>query len=231
MKTIGMIGGMSWESTQTYYRLINTVVKDTLSGFHSAKCVLYSVDFHDIEACQRSGDWEQLGNLLAEAAQCVEKAGADFIILCTNTMHKVIAPLQAAVSIPFLHIADLTVEVLLASGIQKVALLGTVYTMEEDFYKARLAEKGLEVIIPEKAERDKISDIIYNELCVGMILPESKAYYLQVIDDLYRQGAQGVILGCTEIGLLISEADTQVPLFDTAKIHASEAARYALGAD
>lgn len=229
MQTIGLLGGMSWESTVTYYQIVNQVVKERLGGLHSAKCVLYSVEFDEIERCQSSGDWDRSAEILAQAAQALERAGADFILICTNTMHKVYEPVQAAVSVPILHIADLTLSALQAQGIRRVALLGTRYTMEQDFYKQRLLDGGLEVLIPPAADRQEINRIIFQELCQGTISPTSKATFLRVLEDLAAARAEGAILGCTEIGLLISQGDTALPLFDTTLIHARAAAEIALG--
>lgn len=229
MKTIGLIGGMSWESTQTYYRLINVAIREKLGGLHSARLVLYSVDFHDIEVLQRRGDWQAAGVLLAQAAQSLQAAGADMVVICTNTMHKVAQQVQAAVSIPLLHIADPTAHAIRAAGYQRVALLGTRFTMEQDFYRARLEqEHGLQVIVPEQNERDAVHRIIYEELCLGQIKPESKAAYLDIIRQLQARGAQAVILGCTEISLLVQQADLDLPLFDTTALHATAAADAAL---
>lgn len=229
MKTIGLIGGMSWESTAEYYKIINTYIKNTLGGLHSAKCVLFSVDFDEIETCQVQGDWEKSGRLLGEAARSLESAGADFIILCTNTMHKNAEAIRQAVSIPFLHIAEITAQAILKDGKRRVGLLGTKYTMEEDFYKAQLIQRGLEVIIPEKEERDFINRVIFEELCLGKIKATSKERYLKVVDLFKSQGVEAVILGCTEIGMLIKSEDSSLPFYDTAFIHAEEAAKYALG--
>lgn len=224
MKTIGLIGGMSWESTITYYQVINNAVKQKLGGFHSAKCLLYSVDFDEIEKCQMSGDWEKSGEILARAGENLQKGGADFIVICTNTMHKVARQVQDAVRIPLLHIAEATAEVMKKDGITKTALFGTRFTMEEDFYKDKLKENGIQVIIPDKADRDIINDAIYNELCMGVISQKSKCEFLRIVDQMSKRGAQSVILGCTEIGLLINQADTSVKLYDTALIHAEQAA-------
>ena len=228
MKTIGLIGGMSWESTVSYYQTINTRVKEQLGGLHSAKCALYSVDFQEIEACQKEGRWDDSAKILAEAARSVERAGADFALICTNTMHKVFDQVQAAVSIPLLHIAEATAGVVLKQGLERIGLLGTAYTMEQDFYKAKLQQAGIEVIIPEADERREISRVIYEELCLGIIRKESRDYYVRVVESLSGRGAQGVIMGCTEIGLLLSPEYTDVPLFDTAEIHASSAAQRAM---
>ena len=228
MQTIGLLGGMSWESTVTYYQVVNQAVKERLGGLHSAKCVLYSVDFDEIERCQSSGDWRRSGEILAGAAQALERAGADFLLLCTNTMHKVYDQIQAAVSVPVLHIADVTLEALRAQGLRRVALLGTRYTMEQDFYKRRLAEGGLEVLIPKAADRRELNRVIFEELCRGVISPHSKAYFLRVLEDLKSAGAEGAILGCTEIGLLVGQEDTDLPLFDTTLLHAKAAAERSL---
>ncbi|WP_374518451.1 aspartate/glutamate racemase family protein [Undibacterium squillarum] len=229
MKTIGLIGGMSWESTQTYYRLINVAIREKLGGLHSARLVLYSVDFHDIEVLQRQGDWQAAGVLLAQAAQSLQAAGADMVVICTNTMHKVAEQVQAAVSIPLLHIADPTAQAIRAAGFQRVALLGTRFTMEQDFYRTRLElQHGLQVIVPEQNERDVVHRIIYEELCLGQIKPESKTAYLNIIRQLQTRGAQAVILGCTEISLLVQQTDLDLPLFDTTALHAKAAADAAL---
>lgn len=228
METIGMIGGMSWESSAEYYRLMNEEVKRQLGGLHSAKCILYSVDFQEIEHYQARGDWDQAGQVLGEAAQSLEKARADFIIICTNTMHKVINIIQEKISIPILHIADATAHQITEAGLQKIALLGTKYTMEQDFYKARIAGFGIDVLVPQTEERTEINRIIYEELCLGQIETTSKEYYLQVIEDLVNSGAQGIILGCTEIGLLIKQEDVNVPVFDTTVIHARAAVNKAI---
>ncbi len=224
MKTIGLIGGMSWESTVTYYQVLNNVIKEKLGGLHSAKCLLYSLDFHEIEKCQSTGEWEASAQILSEAALTLEKAGADFIVICTNTMHKVADKVQEAISIPILHIAEVTAQVLKAENITKIALLGTKYTMEQDFYKSKLIEDGIIVLIPDKEDIETVNEIIYNELCVGIISKHSKEVYLNIIDKLTNKGAQGVILGCTEIGLLVQQRDTKTPLFDTTLIHAEKAA-------
>ena len=228
MKTIGLIGGMSWESTVTYYKIINEVIKEKLGGLHSAKCVLYSVDFQEIEECQANGNWEKSGEILGEAAYNLEKAGADFIVICTNTMHKVVNQIKEKISIPILHIAEMTAEKILEKGLKNIALLGTKYTMEQDFYKSKLIEKGINVIIPDKNDIEIINKVIYDELCLGTINSNSKKKFLEIVDKLRSKGAEGIILGCTEIGLLIKNADTDVPLFDTAIIHAEQAAIYSI---
>ncbi|HBF0728414.1 TPA: aspartate/glutamate racemase family protein [Clostridioides difficile] len=214
MKTIGLIGGMSWESTITYYQVINTVIKERLGGLHSSKCILYSVDFQEIEECQSSGNWEKSAKILADAAIKLQEAGADFIVICTNTMHKVSDKIQESIHIPLLHIADVTATVLREKEIKKVALLGTKYTMEQDFYKNVIINNGIEVLIPNEEDRIIVNDTIFNELCLGIISESSKKAFLSIIDKLGKQGAEGVILGCTEIGLLIKQNDTSIPLFD-----------------
>jgi aspartate racemase len=229
MKTIGLIGGMSWESTIPYYRQINEVVKASLGGLHSAKLILYSVDFHEIERLQHGGDWAAAGELLANAACALENAGADFLVICTNTMHKVAPAIELAVSIPLLHIADPTAIAIKRAGHTKIGLLGTRFTMEQDFYKQRLRENhGLVVLIPNQEDRDIIHRIIYDELCQGKILAESRVEYKRIMAALANQGAEAIILGCTEISLLVSAADSSVPLFDTTSIHARSAAEWAL---
>jgi aspartate racemase len=229
MKTIGLIGGMSWESTIPYYRQINEIIKEHLGGLHSAKIVLYSVDFHDIERLQHAGDWDAAGALLASAARALEAAGADFLVLCTNTMHKVASNIEAAVTLPLLHIADPTALEIVQAGHSKVALLGTRFTMEQAFYRDRLSERhGLEVIVPELNERENIHHIIYQELCLGIINEASRTAFRQIIARLAAQGAQAIILGCTEISLLVTQPDSPVPLFDTTAIHARAAAMAAL---
>ena len=228
LKTIGLIGGMSWESTVTYYKIINEVIKEKLGGLHSAKCVLYSVDFQEIEECQANGNWEKSGEILGEAANNLEKAGADFIVICTNTMHKVVNQIKEKISIPILHIAEMTAEKILEKGLKNIALLGTKYTMEQDFYKSKLIEKGINVIIPDKNDIEIINEVIYDELCLGTINSDSKKKFLEIVDKLRSKGAEGIILGCTEIGLLIKNEDTDVPLFDTAIIHAEQAAMYSI---
>jgi len=228
LKTIGLIGGMSWESTVTYYKIINEAVKEKLGGLHSAKCILYSIDFQEIEECQANGNWEKSGEILGEAANNLEKAGADFIVICTNTMHKVINQIKEKISIPILHIAEMTAEKILEKGLKNIALLGTKYTMEQDFYKSKLIEKEINVIIPDKNDIEIINKVIYDELCLGTINSNSKKKFLEIVDKLRSKGAEGIILGCTEIGLLIKNEDTDVPLFDTAVIHAEEAAIYSI---
>ena len=224
MKTIGLLGGMSWESSADYYRLINETIKTKLGGLHSAKCILFSVDFQEIEAYQFSNQWDKSADLLAQACLSLEKAGADYIVICTNTMHKVANEIQARITIPILHIAKVTATELKQHTIKRVGLLGTKFTMEEDFYKQIIQDHDIDVIIPNSSERKRISSIIYEELCLGQITPQSKKFYLDVIHSLNQQGAQGIILGCTEIGMLIKQVDTTIPLFDTTKIHAVQAA-------
>lgn len=229
MKTIGLIGGMSWESTLSYYKAINQGVKKQLGGLHSAKLVLFSVDFDEIEKLQHQGKWQETADILSDAAQSLEKAGADFFLICTNTMHKVAEQVQNSVNIPLLHIADATAQALVDCNITKVGLLGTAFTMEQDFYKGRLTEKfGIEVLVPNLEQRAQIHQIIYQELCLGKIEPESKSTYLDIVDELYQQGCEAVILGCTEIALLIQQQDTRVPLFDTTQIHAERAIEVSL---
>lgn len=220
---------MSWESTVPYYRQVNETIKEHLGGLHSARIVLYSVDFHDVERLQRAGNWEDAGNLMADAARSLEAAGADFLVLCTNTMHKVAPAIEAAVRIPLLHIADPTALTIKQSGHSIVGLLGTRFTMEQDFYRDRLRERhGLNVLIPAPEDRELVHRIIYEELCLGKVVPESRAQYRRVMADLVAQGAQAIILGCTEISLLVGQGDSTVPLFDTTAIHARKAAELAL---
>jgi aspartate racemase len=225
LKTIGLLGGMSWESTVTYYKTINEVVRQELGGLHSAKVLLYSVDFSEIEQCQANDDWEKSADILSKAAESLEKAGADFIVICTNTMHKVAPQIQSKIKVPVIHIAEATADELKKHNITKVALLGTKYTMTQDFYKEKLENAGIIVLIPNEQEIETVNDIIYHELCLGVISESSKAKYLGIIDRLAKHGAQGVILGCTEIGLLIQQKDTALPVFDTTTIHASKAAK------
>jgi aspartate racemase len=230
MKIVGLIGGMSWESTIPYYREINELIKERLGGLHSAKIVLYSVDFHDIERLQHAGDWKTAGRLLGDAARSLERAGADFLVLCTNTMHKVAAAIEAAVQIPLLHIADPTAAEIKAAGFSTVGLLGTRFTMEESFYKDRLEQRhGLRIMIPESDDCQIIHRIIYEELCLGRTLDGSRNEYRRVIRSLVHRGAEAIILGCTEISLLVDQRGCAVPLFDTTRIHARNAAEYALG--
>ena len=229
MKTIGLIGRMSWESTIPYYRQINQSIKERLGGLHSAKVVLYSVDFHEIERLQHASDWEAAGQLLAAAARALELAGADFLVLCTNTMHKVAPAIEAAVRIPLFHIADPTAEAIKDAGLSTVGLLGTRFTMGQAFYKDRLRERhGLQVLIPNQADREALHRVIYEELCLGRVVEESRAEYRRIMSDLVDQGAEGIVLGCTEISLLVAQQDSTVPLFDTTTIHARKAAEWAI---
>lgn len=229
MKTLGLIGGMSWESTALYYRLINETVKQRLGGLHSARLVLHSVDFHDIEVLQRAGQWDQAGVLLANAARSLVAAGADAIVLCTNTMHKVADAIERAVPVPLLHIADPTAAAIKAAGLSRVGLLGTGFTMEQDFYKERLRRLGVEALVPPAADRAIVHRVIYEELVLGTVRDESRAQYLRIIEGLLREGAQGVILGCTEIPMLVGPGDVPVPVFDTTRLHATTAAEWAVG--
>jgi len=229
MKTIGLIGGMSWESTVPYYRQINECVKARLGGLHSARLVLYSVDFHEIERLQRAGDWDTAGAVLADAARALERAGAEFVVLCTNTMHKVASAIEAVVAIPLFHIADPTAERIKADGFRTIGLLGTRFTMEQAFYKDRLHERhGLDVLVPEPDEREIVHRVIYDELCLGAVRDESRAAYRAIMARLVERGAEAIILGCTEISLLVDASDSAVPLFDTTAIHAKAAAEFAL---
>jgi aspartate racemase len=228
MKTIGLLGGMSWKSTLGYYRAINEGIKNRLGGLHSAKIAMYSVDFEPIEQLQHAGDWEGTAKILCEAAKNVQAAGADFLLVCTNTMHKVAPEIEAAIQIPLLHIADATADILVNEGINSVGLLGTAFTMEQEFYKGRLADNyGLEVLVPNEQDRETVHKVIYHELCLGKIESGSKTEYLRIIDALATQGAEAVILGCTEIGMLVNQADTNVRLLDTTAIHAEKAVEYA----
>lgn len=232
MKTIGLIGGMSWESSLEYYRIINETVKDRLGGLHSARCLMYSVDFAEIEVLRQQGEWQDIARVLIKAAKNLESAGAECISICTNTMHKLADDVEANIAIPLLHIADVTAYRIKARGFSKIGLLGTRITMEEDFYKGRLLQKhGLSVVIPEEKEREIIHRVIYDELVLGEIRPESREQYVRIMEQLVRAGAEGIILGCTEIGLLIHDDDSRVPLFDTTRIHAIASAEYALGQD
>jgi len=228
MKTIGLIGGMSWESTSEYYRILNEEIKSRLGGLHSAKCLINSVDFEEIERFQSNGDWDGAGEVLGNAAYSLQKGGADFIIICTNTMHKVVEKIKENINIPVLHIADTTAKEIKRKGIQTIGLLGTKYTMEQDFYKSRIEENNIKVIVPVEKNREKLNEIIYTELCLGKITSQSREYYKRVIEELVQKGAQGIILGCTEIGLLIKQEDVLVPIFDTTVIHAMEAVNVSL---
>lgn len=232
MKTIGLIGGMSWESTIPYYRQINESIKERLGGLHSAKVILYSVDFHEVERLQHRGDWEAAGALLADAARSLEAAGAHFLVLCTNTMHKVAPAIEAAVGIPLLHIADPSAAEIKRAGLSRVGLLGTRFTMEQEFYTERLRQRhGLQVLIPSEPDREIVHRVIYEELCLGRVVDASRAQYRRIMADLVEQGAEAIILGCTEISLLVEPCDASVPLFDTTRIHALAAAECALRED
>ena len=229
MKTIGLLGGMSWESTVSYYRALNEGVKAALGGLHSAKLCLYSVDFADIERLQHEGNWQATAEILCAAARAVEAGGADFLLICTNTMHKVAPEIEASISIPLLHIADATAQRLAADGIRRVGLLGTRFTMEQDFYKGRIADGyGIDVIVPNAQEQALVHRVIYSELCLGQVRDASRQQYLEIIAALHARGAEAVILGCTEIALLVQQAHTPVPLYDTTAIHAEEAVRLAV---
>ncbi|MFD1801898.1 aspartate/glutamate racemase family protein [Mixta tenebrionis] len=229
MKTIGLLGGMSWESTALYYKIINEGVQAQLGGLHSARLVMYSVDFYEIERLQAAGEWRQAAALLADAARALQAAGADFLVLCTNTMHKVAPEISAATSLPLLHIADATAEAVKAAGISKVGLLGTRFTMEQAFYRARLEQQfGIEVLVPDEAGRETVHHIIYQELCLGHIHPASREKYRAVIAGLVARGAEAIVMGCTEITLLIDQQDAAVPLFDTTRLHAEAAVALAL---
>lgn len=229
MKTIGMIGGMSWESSIEYYRITNEIVKEKLGGLHSAKSLMYSVDFAEIESLQHANRWEEATQAMIAAAQHLEAGGADFVVICTNTMHKMADDVESAIGIPLLHIADTTADAIKAQRLTRIGLLGTRFTMEEDFYRGPLVEKhGLDVIIPDEEDRETIHRVIYDELVLGEIKTESREAYKKIIEKLIAEGAQGIILGCTEIGLLVKEEDSPVPVFDTAYIHAVTAVEYAL---
>lgn len=229
MKTIGLLGGMSWESSAVYYQLINQKVKEILGGTHSARSLMYSVEFHEIEQLQHVGDWKKLTELMIQAAKQIENGGADFLVICTNTMHKMFPEMEAALSIPILHIADAAAEKIKEKKLKKIALLGTNFTMTHDFYKGRLTDKhSLEVIVPNESDRKIVHDIIYQELILGIVREESRKEYVEIIKKLQQQGAEGVLLGCTEIPLLIQQEDSPIPVFDTTKIHAEKAVEYAL---
>lgn len=231
MKTIGLIGGMSWESSIEYYRLINEATKSKLGGLHSAKSIMYSVDFAEIEALQHQNRWQEAADLMVSAAQSIERAGADFVVLCTNTMHKLADEIEANIQVPFLHIADVTAEKIQSRGIQKIGLLGTRFTMEQDFYRGRLVDKHeLEVLIPNEDERIVVHQVIYEELCLGIINSESRKQYIEIMSRLVDSGAEGIILGCTEIELLVQTGDTRVELFPTTRIHAEAAVDKAIAA-
>jgi aspartate racemase len=228
MKTIGLLGGMSWESTAEYYRLANELVRERLGGLHSAKILMLSVDFADVEAMQVAGRWDEAGEMLAGAARRLELAGADLIVLCTNTMHKVAAPIEDEISVPFVHLGDTTAVAVGAAGLTRVGLLGTIFTMEQDFYANRLRHRGLEVLLPGAEDRQRLSAIIYDELCLGVVRDESRAFYLDAIDRLVAAGAEGVILGCTEIELLVDQSHLTTPVFPTTRLHVEAAVDLAL---
>ena len=228
MKTIGLIGGMSWESTITYYQLLNEAAKESLGGLHSAKVLLYSVDFYEIEAYMSAGDWDKAADMLADVAARLERAGADMILICTNTLHKVAPQVQARIRVPFVHIAEAAAEALCAQNISRVGLLGTKYTMTQDFYRDKLVERGIEVLIPQGEEIELVNRVIFDELCLGIVTESSRLAYLRVIENLRLRGAEGILLGCTELGLIVSQGDVALPLFDTTVIHANQAAKLAL---
>jgi aspartate racemase len=228
MKTIGLIGGMSWESTVTYYQIINETIKAELGGLHSAKLLLYSVDFAEIELCQANGEWDKSADILSAAAQSLEKAGADLILICTNTMHKVVPTIQKRISIPIIHIADATAVELKKDNVRKVALLGTKYTMTEDFYKDRIRQNGIDIVVPAAEDIEIVNSVIYDELCLGIINDASRKEFVRIIESLKSVGAEAVILGCTEIGLLIKQEDSLLPVYDTTQIHARVASLTAI---
>ena len=228
MKTIGLIGGMSWESTITYYQLLNEAAKDRLGGLHSAKILLYSVDFFEIEALMSRGEWDRAAELLGGVAKRLEQAGADCVLICTNTLHKVAPQVQSQITVPLLHIAEAAAEALLARGVTRVGLLGTKYTMTQEFYRDKLIARGVEVIIPEGDEIEMVNRVIFDELCLGIVKDDSRAAYLSVIDNLKSRGAEAILLGCTELGLIVSQEDVSLPLFDTTVIHAKAASDFAL---
>lgn len=228
MRTIGLLGGMSWESTAEYYRLLNELTRERLGGLHSSKCVLYSVDFAEIERLQVEGRWDEAAGILAEAAKALEAAGADLLLICTNTMHKVADQVAAATSVPLLHLADTTAEAVRAHGLRRIGLLGTAFTMEQDFYRGRLAHHGLDVLVPDAAGRSTVHKVIYDELCLGIVREESRASFQAVIGDLVAAGAEGIVLGCTEIELLIGPEHSPVPVFPTTRLHAEAAVNHAL---
>jgi aspartate racemase len=229
MRTIGLIGGMSWESSAEYYRMINEEVRSRLGGLHSARSVMFTVDFAPIERMQHEGRWDEAGEVLAEAASSLERAGADCLVLCTNTMHKVADAITTASRLPFLHIADTTAQAIRAQGVRRVGLLATRYTMEQEFYRGRLSERHeLEVLVPEAAERSVVNQVIYDELCLGVVREESRAQYRSIMRGLVERGAEAIILGCTEITLLVTQADSDVPLFDSTRLHAMAAVDFAL---
>lgn len=228
MKTIGLIGGMSWESTSLYYKTINEYIKNKLGGLYSAKCILYSVNFEEISRLQKSGDWEKCGEILGDIAKKLETAGADYIVICTNTMHKVVPEMKKYINIPVIHIAEAAYGRIAAKDIKNIGLLGTKYTMLQDFYKSILIDKGLNVIIPDEEDIEFINNVIFNELCCGEINPKSKQKFIEIVEKLKKKGAEGVILGCTEIVMLISQKDINIPVFDTTAIHAETAAQMSI---
>lgn len=228
MKTIGLIGGMSWESTVTYYQILNEAVKERLGGLHSAKVLLYSVDFFEVEACMSRGDWEEAARMLGDVAERLERAGADMVLICTNTLHKVAPQVQKRIRVPLIHIAEAAADALLAQDITRVALLGTKYTMTQEFYRDVLIARGIEVLIPEGRDIELVNRVIFEELCLGVVKDSSKREYLRIIGDLERRGAEGLLLGCTELGLILSQQDVSLPVFDTTVIHAKKAAELAL---
>ena len=228
MKTIGLIGGMSWESTSLYYKTINEYIKNKLGGLYSAKCILYSVNFEEISRLQKSGDWEKCGEILGDIAKKLETAGAGYIVICTNTMHKVVPEMKKYINIPVIHIAEAAYGRIAAKGIKNIGLLGTKYTMQQDFYKSILIDKGLNVIIPDEEDIEFINNVIFNELCCGEINPKSKQKFIEIVEKLKKKGAEGVILGCTEIVMLISQKDIDIPVFDTTAIHAETAAQMSI---
>lgn len=228
MQTIGLIGGMSWESTCLYYKTINKYIKNKLGGLYSAKCILYSVNFEEISRLQKSGDWEKCGEILGDISKKLESAGADYIVICTNTMHKVVPEIKKYISIPVIHIAEAAYNRIAPKGIKNIGLLGTKYTMQQDFYKSILIDKGLNVIIPDEEDIEFINSVIFNELCCGEINPKSKQKFLEIVENLKKKGAEGVILGCTEIVMLISQKDIDIPVFDTTEIHAETAAQLSI---
>lgn len=228
MKTIGLIGGMSWESTSLYYKTINEYIKNKLGGLYSAKCILYSVNFEEISRLQKSGDWEKCGEILGDIAKKLATAGADYIVICTNTMHKVVPEMKKYINIPVIHIAEAAYGRIAPKGIKNIGLLGTKYTMQQDFYKSILIDKGLNVIIPDEEDIEFINNVIFNELCCGEINPKSKQKFIEIVEKLKKKGAEGVILGCTEIVMLISQKDIDIPVFDTTAIHAETAAQMSI---
>jgi aspartate racemase len=231
LRTLGLVGGMSWESTLLYYRIINETIRNRLGGLHSARLMLASVDFHEIEELQRSGEWDRASTILAGCARSLERAGAENLVLCTNTMHKVAASIEGAVSIPLLHIADPTAQAIRSARFTTAGLLGTRFTMEQTFYRERLERHGIDVLTPDVSDRERVHDIIYSELCVGKIVESSRTEYRRIIERLIAQGAQAIILGCTEITLLVRDSDSAVPVFDTTLLHARAAAEWSMGGD